>query len=383
MAHVEMPTLVLAKFEAPGEVRVRLDLDLTLLLGSPEAYYAFVGEPEAVQQSRIRELLPRIAEDMSVLVGDRKVDLMLDRFSAAKGDRAEFVGDTSTGKRSTFEFTGALPKSSDPIRLKVARSTFLELPITFSAQVPAKRFSVTRWMVGGMRESDPIDWANAPSASRDPTASGGTAGTASGDEVSAGSWLAQFPTYLYLGFRHIVPEGADHILFVLGLFFLGISWRKLLSQTTVFTVAHATTLFLSSYGFFRLPPAYIEPAIAISIAVVALENVFRPKLGPGRLAIVFAFGLVHGLGFAASIQEVPFPENDFLMALLGFNLGVDFGQLFVIAIAFVAVGWFRKRPWYGDRIAIPASLLIAAIGVYWAVERLIVYAPAYRLSGAA
>ena len=167
------------------------------------------------------------------------------------------------------------------------------------------------------------------------------------------SWANQLATYLRLGFRHIVPEGTDHILFVLGLFFLGITWRKLLSQTTVFTIAHATTLFLATYGIFRLPSQIVEPAIALSITWIAAENVIRPTLGPARLAIVFAFGLVHGLGFASSLSEVPFPKRDFLIALLGFNFGVDFGQLFVIGLALLSVGWFRKAPWFRRRIAIP------------------------------
>jgi hypothetical protein len=141
----------------------------------------------------------------------------------------------------------------------------------------------------------------------------------------------------------------------------------------VFTVAHATTLFLSTYGIFRLPSHFVEPAIAFSIAFIALENVFRPKLGPGRLAIVFGFGLIHGLGFASSLSDVPFPKHDFIIALLGFNFGVDGGQLFVIGLAFLAVGWFRNRPWFRSRIAIPCSLAIAAIGMFWAVQRIIFY----------
>jgi len=188
-------------------------------------------------------------------------------------------------------------------------------------------------------------------------------------------WPRQLALYLRLGFRHIVPEGADHILFVLGLFFLGITWRKLLSQTTVFTVAHATTLFLSTYGIFSLPSRYVEPAIALSIAFIAIENVIKPKLGPERLAIVFGFGLVHGLGFASSLSDIPFPKTDFIVALLGFNFGVDLGQLFVIALAFLAVGWFRNRSWFRRGIAIPCSLAIASVGLFWGIQRIRHYWP--------
>jgi hypothetical protein len=190
-------------------------------------------------------------------------------------------------------------------------------------------------------------------------------------------WFVQFGAlwqYLRLGFHHIIPNGWDHILFVLGLFFLGISWGKLISQTTVFTVAHATTLYLSSQNIFSLPLWLVEPGIALSIMFIALENIFQPKLNAVRLGVVFFFGLVHGLGFAAGLKQLQLPQHEFLMALLGFNFGVDFGQLFVLALAFLAVGWFRNEPWYFRRIAVPASGIIAAIGGIWAVQRILFYA---------
>jgi cell division protein FtsW (lipid II flippase) len=88
---------------------------------------------------------------------------------------------------------------------------------------------------------------------------------------------------------------------------------------------------------------------------------------------VFGFGLVHGLGFASSLSDIPFPKTDFIVALLGFNFGVDLGQLFVIALAFLAVGGFRNRPWFRRGIAIPCSLTIAAVGLFWGVQRIFHY----------
>ena len=168
-----------------------------------------------------------------------------------------------------------------------------------------------------------------------------------------------------------MPDGADHILFVLGLFFFGLSWRKLLSQTTVFTVAHATTLYLSSKGIFSLPSWLVDPGIALSITFIAFENIWQPKLNAGRLAVVFFFGLVHGLGFASGLKQLSLPKREFLVGLLGFNFGVDFGQLFIILLAFLFVGWMRKETWYTARVAVPASFVIGLIGAYWTVERII------------
>jgi hydrogenase/urease accessory protein HupE len=175
--------------------------------------------------------------------------------------------------------------------------------------------------------------------------------------------------YLVWGFEHILPKGLDHILFVLGLFVLSPRLKPLLWQVTAFTVAHSVTLVLSSYKFVTLPSEVVEPLIALSIAFIAVENIFTAQLSWWRPVIVFAFGLLHGLGFAGVLGELGLPKSDFLMALLMFNVGVELGQLAVILLALLAVGWFRDRPWYRSRIVIPASCAIAIVGLYWTVER--------------
>jgi len=175
--------------------------------------------------------------------------------------------------------------------------------------------------------------------------------------------------YLYLGFTHILPKGLDHILFVLGLFLLSLRLRPLLAQITAFTVAHTLSLALAMLGIVHLSPRIVEPLIAVSIVYVAIENVFARELKKSRVALVFAFGLLHGLGFAGVLSELGLPRSEFVPALLSFNVGVELGQLTVIAVAFLAVGAFRQRSWYTMRVAVPASLAIAAVGLYWAVTR--------------
>jgi hypothetical protein len=356
-------TQVLVSFGQPGTIDVKIDIDLTLLLGSPGRYYEVATESSQRQQEDLKQIVARVLDNLQLVIGQQRLQLEFRQFSAAKAQKADYL-DASISKLSTFTFVGALPASTDPLTLDVPIGAEIDYPVAYTVQIPAAHVSLTRWLEDGMHESDPFVWADkAPKAHASPSAV----------DPDALSWPGQIALYLRLGFHHIVPEGADHILFVLGLFFLGITWRKLLFQTTVFTVAHATTLFLSTYGIFRLPSRYVEPAIALSIAYIAIENVLKPKLGPRRLAIVFGFGLVHGLGFASSLSDVPFPKHDFIVALLGFNFGVDFGQLFVIAIAFLAVGWFRNEPWFRSRIAIPCSLAIAAVGLFWAAQRLVHY----------
>jgi HupE / UreJ protein len=176
--------------------------------------------------------------------------------------------------------------------------------------------------------------------------------------------------YLWLGYTHILPKGLDHILFVLGLFLLSPRLKLMLLQVTAFTIAHSITLGLSIYGILSLPSAIVEPLIALSIAYVAIENLVTRELKPWRLALVFMFGLLHGLGFAGVLRELGLPRGEFLTALLTFNLGVEGGQLTVIAAAMLAVSPFMQKGWYRQRVVLPASVLIAATGLYWFVTRL-------------
>ncbi len=199
--------------------------------------------------------------------------------------------------------------------------------------------------------------------SRGPSASGTDApGAIPASVIVAGQFLG-------LGFWHIVPTGPDHVLFVLGLFLLSPLLRPLLWQVTAFTLAHSITLALAMLGLFRLPAEIVEPLIALSIAFVAIENLFTAELHPWRPVVVFAFGLLHGLGFAGVMLELPLRDGHFAPALVGFNLGVEVGQLTVIGAAFLAVGWLRHSPRYRRYVVVPGSLAIAAMGIYWTLER--------------
>lgn len=177
--------------------------------------------------------------------------------------------------------------------------------------------------------------------------------------------------YLRLGYTHILPRGLDHILFVIGLFLLSPRVRTLLLQVTAFTVAHSITLGLSIYGVFSLPSRIVEPLIALSIAYVAIENVVTRALKPWRLALVFTFGLLHGLGFAGVLHELGLPREEFLTALVTFNLGVEGGQLTVVGAAVVVSAPFMNKGWYRPRVAIPASIAIAVVGLYWTLVRIV------------
>ena len=177
--------------------------------------------------------------------------------------------------------------------------------------------------------------------------------------------------YLVLGFTHILPKGLDHMLFVLGIYLLSRRARTLLAQVSAFTIAHSITLGLSMYGLLNVPPHIVEPMIAVSIAYVAVENIFISELRSWRIALVFGFGLLHGMGFAGALKELGLPRSEFLTALVTFNAGVEAGQLAVIVAAFLLLGWYcAHRTWYRPRVVLPASAAIAATAVYWTIQRL-------------
>ncbi len=177
--------------------------------------------------------------------------------------------------------------------------------------------------------------------------------------------------YLVLGYKHILPLGLDHILFVLSLFLLNPKLKPVVFQATAFTVAHTVTLGLAMYHVIKPPANIVEPLIALSIMYVALENIFSPRLKRSRIGIVFLFGLVHGVGFANALGELGLPKNAYFSSLIMFNVGVELGQLTIILAAFFLIGkWFGDKPYYRKAIVIPLSIVIAVIAAYWTVQRI-------------
>ena len=180
-------------------------------------------------------------------------------------------------------------------------------------------------------------------------------------------------SYIVLGYQHILPKGLDHILFIIGLFLLSTRLRPLLWQVTMFTVAHTITLGLSMNGVIELSARIVEPLIALSIAYVGVENILAHRLHKSRLALVFFFGLLHGMGFASVLSDFGMPDNAFVTALISFNVGVELGQLSVILMAFLLLFYFMKRPErYRRFIVIPSSFIIACVALYWTYERIFV-----------
>ena len=176
------------------------------------------------------------------------------------------------------------------------------------------------------------------------------------------SWLKQ-------GFLHVIPAGLDHILFILGLFLLSPKLKPLLTQSLVFTLAHSITLGLTVAGKIPFNAGIIEPLIALSIAYVAIENLFLKELKPWRLALIFALGLLHGMGFGSVMSELPMDPSQLIVPIIGFNLGVEVAQVSILLIALGVTFWWQEKKEY-QWLRIAASLAIAATGLVWTVQRI-------------
>ena len=301
---------------------------------------------------RFREAWPDLSEGFNVLAGEARVDLQLEAVEADPAGIPELPRDTR------ITLMGALPDDGSDVRVGWAP----EYGRIVVRQDGAGDDAYADNLSGGAL-SEPLPRVGA---------------------VTESAW-AVFVRYIWVGFDHIIPKGLDHILFVLGLFFLSFKLRPLITQVTVFTIAHTITLALASLQIVKVSPSIVEPLIALSIVYVAIENLFTTQVRWWRPIVIFGFGLLHGLGFASVLGEFGLAPGRFVAGLIGFNIGVEVGQLAVIALAMLLLGLavyaarfkkmddleetIRETEVMYQGIAIPGSILIAIIGAYWAFER--------------
>ena len=348
VAHEIQPAI--ADFEVrDGELVLTVDLnlegqlsgiDLDSVFNTDDAENAQVyddlrAEPAGVLAARAGALVTRWNTHPLVTSGDTAIEFRL------LSSQTEEVSNLTLPRNSRLELTGSLPAD--------ARSIVFSWPAG-SGPLVLRQQNVPEPYTGFLERG-----AETPQIS---LVGGG----------AQSGWEA-FLSYIPVGFDHILPKGLDHILFVLGLFFLSTRLGPLLWQVSAFTLAHTVTLALGALGWVNVPGNIVEPLIAASIVYVAVENIFTSGLNPWRPVIVFGFGLLHGLGFASVLGDFGLPAGQFIPALIGFNVGVELGQLAAIAIAFLLVGWFAKKAWYRRAISIPASIFIAAVGAWWVIER--------------
>lgn len=178
-----------------------------------------------------------------------------------------------------------------------------------------------------------------------------------------------FSSFIWLGITHIIPKGTDHILFMLGIYFIVQPMPSVIRQMSIFTLAHSITLFISTFSIISYIPYYIEIIIALSIFFLGIENILLKKPPKYRWLIIFLFGLIHGLGFATSFRNalIAYAHNleisTLLSSLLGFNIGIELAQLSIILAAYLLTLSLRRKPWYKKAILLPINCFISLSGI--------------------
>ena len=300
-------------------------------------------------------------------------DARLALLAPAALDRVVLFVETAdaSGRAVRHEVRPTVSEYSPPPAV-VPGGQFALAAYTLRGQLPPTAWSL-RWYYGMVADPYPFTITLADGSTRTEWVQGDAWSTSLplGGPFATPTLSTRLGEYLLLGYTHILPKGLDHILFVVGLFLLSARLRPVLVQVTTFTVAHSLTLGLALYGVVSLPATIVEPLIALSIVYVAIENLRTRTLTRARVALVFLFGLLHGLGFAGVLTGLALPRADVALGLFGFNLGVEAGQLTVVAAVALALGWWRHRPWYHTRIVVPSSLAIATVGLYWTLTRLL------------
>jgi hydrogenase/urease accessory protein HupE len=181
--------------------------------------------------------------------------------------------------------------------------------------------------------------------------------------------LAVIRRFVPAGVHHILI-GPDHLLFLVGLLLLGGTTRRLMLVVTSFTIAHSVTLTLAALNILNPPARIIEPAIALSIVYVGFDNLLVRGGRDVRAWIAFAFGFIHGFGFANVLREMDLPSRALGWSLFSFNLGVEIGQLLVVIVVASALGALRSRSEsVGRQVAFAGSIVVIAAGVFWFVQR--------------
>lgn len=349
-AHEMRPAIADLSFpEQSARVTVALNLEAAIAGIGPEhedtadapnaqTYDALRAAPPADLRTAFERFAPQFLSQLTMRSGDTPLALSVDALDIPP------VGNTDQSRETTLTLTAPLPAGTDAVTFgwnKALGPLILRAP--------------------GETDTAPYSAFLQDGTLSDPIAVKGTA---------ARGTLSTIGDYLWLGYTHILPKGLDHILFVVGLFLLSARLGPLLWQVTSFTLAHTVTLALGITGVISISPAIVEPLIAASIVYVCIENILSDRMATWRPVVVFGFGLLHGLGFAGVLGELGMPQGQFVTALISFNVGVELGQLTVIAACFLAVGlWFRDKPWYRSRITIPASAAVAFVGAYWFLER--------------
>ncbi len=341
-------------------VHVTAQLDLTRAFGSTADYFAASQIAQPLLDARVAEQLRLAASGIELRAGDIRVHLTPVHIVFARQTLAEYESPLEW-PRATVQFEGQMNSDLQPahnaIRVRFDDRFVFEEPIATTLQYAKDDLIVSRWLV--TFQSSPLLAAPGWFASDYPEPA-----LASALEVSS-SGAEVFSRYFGLGFWHILPDGIDHLLFLLAIV-LGLpTVRGLFLSLSLYTAAHSLSFAAATLGWLPSGIPGVELMIALSIVISAAMNFWsREGVAGGNSVMTFAFGLLHGLGFASALTGAGLPTEQRLAGLLGFNFGVEAAQLLCVALL-LPVWWCRRFAWYRGRILWPLSLAIVLVVVSW------------------
>lgn len=340
-----------------GQIQADFEVDLSREIGGNQRYFELSQNTQAQLRPKMKTILARLI-DSSKLRYDGQIlpwsVLQVDLPDKPKEDFFSGLAWPMTHIRLHSQLPAESINSGHLI-VTFSDPFLFEEPIALTFLQPATGRKMSRWLVPN--QQSPVFALYVSDSETDI------------NQHDVWQWQLWFD-YIYLGMKHIIPLGLDHVLFVLGLFLGARNGRQLLWLITGFTLAHSVTLALSSYGAIAVPASIVEPLIAFSIFWVAIENMLFQRAGRWRIITVFMFGLLHGLGFAQALRELGLPTDSFIASLISFNVGVELAQLLVVLAAYALVGWARSKVIWRYWVVFPASTGIALVALYWTISRL-------------
>ena len=365
IAHAHMLNMteiqIAAEADAAATVNVQIDLGQSGLM-TPASYWDAVSNSEsAAENSALNRALAALESGIEVTVDGRLRELKLRDYQAAAVS-FEAIENPLTPQMAEVQYAmmGARPTSDSIIAIRLTDS--LDVPWPCLVRVDSfAPLPTSRLLTAGTRSSGDIRLDDG--------------GTMSGEGFMVSAVLRLKPgCHPDLACRrhtahhsHGIRPYRVHSWIIFSVdeaLFIAASGNG-------FTVAHSVTLGLMTLGFIAAPAHFVEPLIAASILYVAIDNLYARQVAKWRLLVVTGFGLLHGLGFASALSELPLPEDSVLSALLFFNLGVELGQITVLLMAYLVFGWLQRSSLYRQRVAEPASVAIAGLGLYWLIKRLV------------
>ncbi len=401
MLHPAVPTVALVKIQPGGKVEVTLIHDaLAFALNDTSArisdaqMYAFLAAPAEEISEACEDGRKRLVIGLRLMADGQPVNLEISESPTLASINQWKIEHPTLRLPCKLEFIleGTLPPGTKSVTFR-----YPEILSDLVMLVERPGLETSDFPLAPAEVSNPIDvsMATAPA----PAAIAPQAGAVQAAAAQAGAVqepadattpkvrstdyagaVSGFWSYIKFGFRHIIPKGADHALFVLGLFLLSPRIKPVLWQITAFTVAHTLTLALTTLHIIGMPSSIVEPIIALSIAFIGIENLLTTKVHPWRPAIAFIFGLVHGMGVASAFDEVGFTPGHLISSLAAFTIGVEAGHLAVLAAAFALLAWTRDKKWYRARVAIPISVVISIAALFWTVQRVMPEGPGEAVS---